>query len=332
MASIKTKLVVGIFVMMGFVLVSVTIIWLGMSNIFEKGFFCVAYFDESVQGLDKDSPVKYRGVPIGRVDSIDVAPDATLIQVIMKINIGLKPEDHFEEMVAQLKAVGITGIMFIELDRKKPLEPDSSPKITFPSKYPIVTTKPSEMKKFMEELYNMLNLLRSLDLKGISGKIKSTLDKISQSVEDVQMKKLSSNILASLEKIKKILNTRKWNKLIDNIEKGGYAFHALSKNANETVTSINKIFTNNEQGFYEAISDFKLAMKNASLFLEEGSDLIKNTDGKLSSLEQQLLFTLKNLEKASANLNHFIELISDQPSQLIFGEPSPSRKVESDKK
>ena len=85
MATIKTKLMVGIFVLLGFALATGSIIWLGMSNYFEKGLYYVAYFDESVQGLDKDSPVKYRGVSIGRVESINVAPDETLIQVVMKI-------------------------------------------------------------------------------------------------------------------------------------------------------------------------------------------------------------------------------------------------------
>jgi len=53
MATIKTKLMVGIFVLLGFTLATVSIIWLGMSNYFEKGLYYVAYFDESVQGLDK---------------------------------------------------------------------------------------------------------------------------------------------------------------------------------------------------------------------------------------------------------------------------------------
>jgi hypothetical protein len=71
----------------------------------------VTYFDESVQGLDKDSPVKYRGVSIGRVENINVAPDAALIQVVLKIESGL--ESGIDDIVARLKSVGITGIMFV---------------------------------------------------------------------------------------------------------------------------------------------------------------------------------------------------------------------------
>jgi len=114
MSSVKTNFTVGIFVIIGFSIVVIAIFWLGMSSYLEKGKFFAAYFDESVQGLDKDSPVKYRGVSIGRVDNIKVAPDSTLIQVILKIETDLKLGKN---IVAQLKSVGITGIMFVELDK-----------------------------------------------------------------------------------------------------------------------------------------------------------------------------------------------------------------------
>ena len=140
MASIKTKFTVGLFVIIGLAIAIVTIIWLGKSHYLEEGQYYIAYFDESVQGLDKDSPVKYRGVSIGRVDNIGVAPDATLIKVILKIESSLNLEDHLEEIVAELKSVGITGIMFIELERKKDDEPDLSPEITFSSEYPVIAT------------------------------------------------------------------------------------------------------------------------------------------------------------------------------------------------
>ena len=189
MATIKTKLMVGIFVLLGFALATGSIIWLGMSNYFEKGLYYVAYFDESVQGLDKDSPVKYRGVPIGRVESIKVTPDATLIEVLMKIEEGLNPEEH-RNAVAQLKSVGITGIMFVEIERKKPNEPDHTPALIFTPKHPVVATKPSEIKKMIEGIDDAINQIRALDLIDISKKLKSTLDAINQGVDDLELKKI----------------------------------------------------------------------------------------------------------------------------------------------
>ena len=93
MASIKTKLTVGIFVIIGFSIAAVALLWFGFYTQIKKGQFYIAYFDESIQGLNKDSPVKYRGVSVGRVDSVGVAPDSTLIQVILKIETGFKGTD-----------------------------------------------------------------------------------------------------------------------------------------------------------------------------------------------------------------------------------------------
>ena len=312
MASIKTKFSVGMFVILGSALATVAIIWLGMSNYFEKGRYHVAYFDESVQGLEKDSPVKYRGVSIGRVDEIGVAPDATLIQVVLKIETETKLG---KDIVAQLKSIGITGIMFIELDRKKSGKSDLSPIITFTPEYPVIATKPSEVGMFIGSINDVLNQLKKLDLEGISDKSKLTLDNINKAIEDTRLKEISSDISASLEK-----TVSSFNKLTANIDK-------TFANINNTVTRIDKIVADNEKGLREAISDFKLSVENAGVFLGQGAELIKKTDVDLYNLQRQLSISLQNIENASRKLNRFLELIADQPSQLIFGEPPPARKT-----
>lgn len=328
MASIKTKFTVGLFVMIGLVIAIVTIMWLGKSHYFEEGQHYIAYFDESVQGLAKDSPVKYRGVSIGRVDNIVVAPDATLIKVILKIESGLKLEDHLEDIVAELKSVGITGIMFIELERKKDGEPDLSPETTFPSEHPIIATKPSSISKIIKGIDNVLNQINALDLQGITGKFKTTLDTINKTVSDAQIEKISSDIKASLDKVELILDVKKWKNIMESIGNAGSSFNNFSVNADKTVGKIDSIVEENKKEFTEAISNFKHTMKHAHILMGDGSKLIKNADVKLSILQRQLFITLQNLEKASYNMNRLLDLISDQPSQLIFGEPLSEKNVE----
>jgi phospholipid/cholesterol/gamma-HCH transport system substrate-binding protein len=167
MAAQKTKFAVGLFVAIGIALAILVTIWLGMSRFLEKGQFYVTYFDESVQGLDVDSPVKYRGVFTGRVESIGVAPDSKLIKVILKIESGQKLDQN---IVAQLKSVGITGSMFVELDQKRADESDQSPPLSFPSEYPIIASKPSEISGLMGGFEEILNQIKALDLEEISGK------------------------------------------------------------------------------------------------------------------------------------------------------------------
>ena len=117
MAGKTSKFMVGLFVSLGIIIIVVAIIWVGATKYFEKGNLYVTYFNESVQGLQKDSIVKYRGVEVGRVEQISVAPDNHLIAVVMKIN--LRDKNLPQTTIAQLKMAGITGMVFVELDRQK---------------------------------------------------------------------------------------------------------------------------------------------------------------------------------------------------------------------
>ena len=191
MASIKTKFAVGLFLAIGLALTIVAIVWLGMSHYLEKGQRYAAYFDESVQGLDRDSPVKYRGVPVGRVEHVRVAPDGKLVEVIIRFDSKRRPEDHLEGVVAQLKSIGITGIMFIELDRKEKGSPDTIPKLTFTPEYPVIATRPSDISKLISGVEDVIYQFKALDTREISQKLKLTLDKINQSFDDAQIKDLS---------------------------------------------------------------------------------------------------------------------------------------------
>ena len=332
MASQKTKFAVGLFLASGMVFAVLVIIWLGMSRFLEKGRYYVTYFDESVQGLNIDSPVKYRGVFIGRVDSIDVAPDSKLIQVVLKIESGQTLDSS---MVAQLKSVGITGSMFIEIDRKKAAEPDQSPKLNFPARYPIVASKPSEIGELISGINAVLDQIKSLDLRGIAERVKLTLENIDQKVSQADVKRISDSLEASLGRANLLLNDQRWNRILSLVDQGVLSFNTVVKGANhsldrldKTIVRIDGIVAEKESSIKAAIDDFKLAMQRANVFLEKGSSLMDGTDSAVTQLMQHLLIVAQNLEKASENLNQIMELLADQPSQLIFGEPPVPRKVD----
>jgi phospholipid/cholesterol/gamma-HCH transport system substrate-binding protein len=312
----------------------VAITWLGISHYFEAGNLYAAYFDESVQGLDKDSPVKYRGVPVGRVVSIGVAPDSTLIEVVMKIEPGLALENYINDITAQLTSVSITGIVFVGLDRKRPGYIDRSPKITFKSKYPVIATEPSDIKKYMEGLEDVLNQLSAMDVKGISTRVKDTLDRLNRTIEDAKINDISVSIQSSLSKLDKLLSSKKWYTILDTLEKASASIDRFGENADNTaaqvrqmVARLDSIIIDNETGISTAIKDFQDAMGNADRFMENGSELIKKSNSSISSLVNHLLITEQNLQSATENLNRFIEIIASQPSQLIFSEPPAPRKI-----
>jgi phospholipid/cholesterol/gamma-HCH transport system substrate-binding protein len=313
MASLKTKFRVGVFVVLGFIVTFVAVVWLGLSHHLEKGRYYVAYFDESVQGLNKDSPVKYRGVSIGRVGSISVAPDATLVEVVLKIDPEVKPDENF---VAQLRAVGITGIMFVELDRRKRSEADLSPRIGFPSKYPIIPTKPSEIQQIISEITDVLQQLKSLELGHISDKVKKILDGIDRTVDEIRVGELTERVKLSLDV---------WDRTLNSVESAAGSLNALSLKADGTVSELRDILRSNKQDLSDAVTALNQAMLKAGGLMRSGSHLVGNADERIQHLSSQLMVTLQKIDRTADKLNRVIDQISDQPSQLLFGKPLPTR-------
>ncbi len=332
MPSQRTKFIVGLFLAGGIGIVLLALIWLGTSRYLEEGQYYVTYFDESVQGLDKDSPVKYRGVSIGRVDRITVAPDSKLIKVVLKIESG---QPLGSNVVAQLNLVGITGSMFVELDQKEEGEPDRSPTLTFPSEYPIVASKPSDIGEIMRSVDEILNKIRVLDLEGISDKVKSTLDKIEMTMAEANVKGLSRKAEASLDSMNRILDNEKWGSILDSADRAARSLNQLIYNANTTVeraegllARIETITAESQGKIQTALDEFGRAMVNANVLLEKGMALASGTEATLSHFRQNLLVTMQNIERMSENLNRLSERLADQPSQLLFGEPPLPREVE----
>lgn len=288
MAKKTANFMLGLFVILGFFLAVGAIIWVGATSFFQKGQSYVTYFDESVQGLQGDSNVKYRGVDVGRVEKIRVAPDNKLIGVAMKVNLR---DDLPANTVAQLKAAGITGVMFIELDRRKPGDADLSPKINFPSEYPIIPSRPSEMRKILLQIDSLVAKFDQIDTKGISEQLKFT----GKAVEDFFKGKEMKAILVKLQSTSTNLDqiTLKVDKAIS----AGRVEDVLVE-SRETLKSMRTLLT----GVQEEIQALKLP-----------------------EIAREAQNTTTNLQRAADTLEKFLERIADRPPDLLFGKPPKKR-------
>ena len=333
MASRKTKFTVGLFVFFGIIIAVLAILWLGMSRFLEKGKDYAIYFNESVQGLEIDSPVKFRGVTVGRVIKIDVAPDSKLIQVIVKIDKDQKLESN---IVAQLSIAGyITGSMFIELDLKEKGESYKSSVPNFPSKYHIIPSKPSDIREIFEGIDDLLNQMRAIDLKGISGRIKDTLDHFNQLMADANIKGLSKNLESSLKDIRSIVQKERWDRILSSVEDAMKLLESTAGKADVSMAKLDNSFGSlermtrgNEKTINQAIADFKTAMEKVNRLLDTGNSMVTGADDTIYELGQNLNEIAKNIEQATENLNRITDIITDQPSQLFFGEPRAPKKIE----
>lgn len=290
MINQKAKFFVGLFIAAGISLAVVAIILLGMNRFLEKGQFYAVYFDESVQGLKPDSPVKYRGVAIGHIERISLAPDSRLIEVILKIESDIRLE---ENMVAQQKVVGITGSKFIELDRQKDEAENLYPKLDFPTEYPVLASRPSNISELFRGIDDIVQKLNSLDIVGISDHLKVALVHLSQTLSDIDAKGISNNIKTSLSHINENFDPVRWGKLITSLEKN--------------LNTLEKLINSSDN------------------LMKKASELVDVAGTEISNLNRHLIVVGQNLEKTTGNLDNMLEQISDHPAQLLFGDPPPRR-------
>lgn len=307
MSTRNSKFLIGLFVIIGLLLLSATIIWVGASRILMKGTLYAVYFDESVQGLQVDSAIKYRGVEIGTVQSIGVAPDHRLIEVIMKIDL----EGNMQhQTIASLRTAGITGIVFIELDRIAEGELANSPKLHFKPDYPVIPSRKSEISRFLSDTSIIMQNIKDIDFKGISISLKNT----ALAIENFAAGKRINNIMANLE--------------------------STSANLDKTIASINKTIGQGkvDKTITEALgvmSDARSLIQQTkkeidSLNLREKSDrtdvILSNIDKKTVTITNNLEDTSENLRTASENIQRLSESLNRNPSQLIFSKPPPPRQ------
>ncbi len=256
MASQKTKFTVGLFLAGGLAIAVLSAVWLGMTKFLMKGTHYVTYFNESVQGLDKDSPVKYRGVPVGRVERIEVAPDSKLVKVVLRIESGQTLD---RDIVAQLKAVGITGSVFIELDRKTPDEPDRSPALSFPSEFPIVASRPSEISQILQGLDDIVNKVNKIDFAGITRQFQDDLKRIDQAIADANVKGLSASLEAALRGLRRITENERWEVILTSVEDTTKSLSTLMDKGDKTLEDVRGLIADNKDTVRSAVGDFRRA-------------------------------------------------------------------------
>lgn len=227
----------------------------------------VVYMQEAVAGLSEQSPVKFNGVDVGYVVSMQLNPH-NLQQVRLLLNI----DDTIpitETTTATLMAQGITGITYIGLRAKTADAPLL--KAQAGQRYPVIKSEPS--------------LLVQLD--SAIRDISHTFKVIGSTFERVFDKQNTLAIKESLANLAKITQT-----LSNNSER----FDQLMQSTSEASKQLPQVMT-----------DVKEALVSAKQTLDEGKTMVENISQQTIPSAQSLLDHLKsianNLEGFSSELS-----------------------------
>lgn len=151
--------IVGAFVLvLGLALIA-GVLWFSSGKSFRVAYDTyLVYMSESVSGLSTDAPVRYRGVQVGRVHKIALAPnDPEKVQLTLDIQRGTPIK---QDTFAILQTQGLTGIVHVELSGGSR---ESPPLGVIPNEeYPVIPSGPSLLLRLDTEVSALLaNLNRS---------------------------------------------------------------------------------------------------------------------------------------------------------------------------
>ncbi|MGD9764041.1 MAG: MlaD family protein [Candidatus Binatia bacterium] len=305
MATEAQKFRVGLFVILAVLIGLGTAIWLGASRFLSEEVLAVTYFAESVQGLDPGADVKYRGVPCGRVERIGIAPDRELIEVVMSLQRYSELLLEDPTLRAQLQLSGITGLRYVEIDRRGGDALNKFPALTFTPEYPLIQSTPSQFKAIEEALSDIYEKIVSIDFAGISHDVRATLQAADRVLRDERVEA----ILANLSRV-----TDSAARVTQNVEKAteGVRLAPVAAELKQAVAEARAMLNDVRHG------PIGQELRGA---LREIEGLGRTTQSFIVDLRS----LVERLNRTADNLQQLTDALGEQPSRLLFSNPPPPR-------
>lgn len=308
MSRQASKFKVGLFVILGILIAVAALVYLGAQSYFQGAVTYVTYFAESVQGLQVDSVVKYRGVEVGRVRRLGVAPDNTLIEVVMDIGF---QGPLGKDMAARLKQVGITGLAYVELDRVDPEDIDMSPALDFTPKYPLIRSRPSDITQLWNLVEDVVRQIRGVDFKGVAEGAESALRAADELLRSERIK----NTLVSAEQAAENLRAMaaKADRLLDRGE-----VQTLLARTGEAMTEARNLL---------AETRAQVKALNLGATGQAAGELVEEVSQSAGGVAAELRLTSESLNRSAQSLQRLLERLERSPSDALFSSPPPPEKA-----
>jgi ABC-type transporter Mla subunit MlaD len=351
----------GLFMIIAFGLGTAFLIVFGAGHFFKKELLAETCFNESVQGLTIGSEVKYKGIKIGAVKSINSAArvyqtksDYVLVILSLEDDISLGQTGDSAKvriqnaindgLIVRLSFKGLTGVAYLETDYSMK-NPDDMLNFSWSPKNIYIQSQKSNMKQFGDALNQILDNLAAINLKGIIQDVKVLLKTLDQKANNFDIDNIS-HLTASLLKELKDTN-QKINTAI-----GSTKVKHMLDDAQASFSELRTIVAESKAPLNQAINDFQKAAsstKNMTAEIEARlsprvDSLSSNLDRLMESLNKtskmlenmvwlnsdKIKLIIDNLETTSGNLKQMSKDIKRYPGRLLF--EKPPEKINMEKK
>ena len=310
----------GLFVVVGFAVAIASVVALGARSLRKETVRYRSFFDESVQGLDVGSPVKFRGVTVGSVSVIDIAPDHRLVAVTCQLEVsqlnalGLASIRGASARMAvppdlrvQLGSSGLTGVKFISIDffpeKDNPVLP-----LPFPVPENYIPSARSTMKNLEDSVVHAVDRFPDL-----ADQIVQLLGKISYLLEDVTEEHIPAKATVTLGKVNDLLADVQVALKRADVEKLSHDAQATMSNLNVTVARLD--------GLIERLQGEKGLIAS----VERASSAVGDVAHGATGLGEHLDETMRDVQEAAAAVQRLGDALDRDSDMLLKGRTRSAR-------
>lgn len=319
---------VGLFLLGALVIAILGTAVLASGTWFDDNTTFISFFPESVNGLENGAPVKFQGVPVGRVTDIDIQidqrDDSFLVPVQYEIDLlqlttprgtyvnladmAVLKQQIKQGLRAQLQSESlVTGVLYLELSyRKDSTPPRLEPRV---NEFPEIPTSPSLMAALGGGAGSLL------------AETMKILNRVNGMLGDVNMREINASVVKSAKAVEDLVSSPDLRATLRQMP-GATAqldrtLAEAQKLASRATAAIDPLQTSMTGTSTEAIATLQSLRKT-----------IDDTHGLLSADAgpgYELTGALKSLRETADALRALITSLEQNPDMLIRGKKPPEK-------
>ncbi|MBP7142772.1 MAG: MCE family protein [Opitutaceae bacterium] len=324
---------VGFFVLGAILLVLVALFSFGGINLFAKPERFIVYFNESIQGLDLGSPVKLRGVRVGRVVDLNIryapAKNQSVVAVVCELSrsslmdekgtlIDLSNRRELQKLIdeglrAQLGVLGLaTGLLYVELNFVDPKEFPARPASAADTRFAVVPAMDSTIKEFQANLDEILVDLRHVDFAGLAKEIRGLLVDMRRQINGLDLAGLSQEWTKAGRSLDALASSKEFPKAVENLNAALVEFRTTLGRLDSTLQPTAAQLADTLSQARSTLASFASAAATAQAFIHAQS-----------GLGEEAGIALARFAEAAASIQRLTDFLERNPNSLLTGRKAP---------
>ena len=340
----------GLFILLAIVVFVAIVLALSAGQLFSRTVVLETYFDESVQGLDIGSLVKYRGVQLGRVTKVGftyeryeqdrpraqrkqyVLVESEVNPALITVAADLDPERMRQTIEQGLRVriapVGITGTAYLEIDFLDPSRYPVLP-VDWTPEHLYIPSAPSTYNQIVSGAQNLVVKLDKLDIESVLADMQRLLLTANSKLEQAPVDKIARDLDATLKEVRTL--AAQVNKVVGSPDTAQAVKDIAATAARARELMANPKLDRVPEDAAAAVARLRELVEGPELrqSLASADRLLRRLDELTAGSDADIAGALANLRRLSENLRDLSDTVRRYPG--VFLNDPPKAVIESAK-